>query len=209
MSRHWTGTAGNHENWLFDSIVRLRTGDALVFCPTAHLSVSNDQKGGSASGFSAVRPLGNGFAQVRVRRRITADGGKSITADQSGGGAPAASTVDDEIPMFVVETRIPATKEEVKGKKAKKATKKGALSKAEVQDLIPHVLPHLSEILPPILRRIGPDTSQMSKKHTARAHRALEERLGLLINHLHRFPPLYNECQKIIEQPIVSSVSRS
>lgn len=185
--------------------MRLRTGEALVFSPTAHLTVGVPNTDSLASGLSAIRPLGNGFAKVKVRRRITADGGKSITADQASGGEPAASAVADEIPMFVVEAKKPATKEKVKAKPTKKAPKpKNSLGETEVEDLMPHVLPHLYEILPPILHKAHPHSSHLPTKTARKAQHALEKRLGLFVNHIHKYPPLSDQFQRIIEQPIVS-----
>lgn len=79
---------------LFRQIVHLGTGEALFFCPTALLDVEvvdapvvgedNGEDQGAAdslaymSGKHRVRRMGPGHAHVRVRRRITVDGGRSM-----------------------------------------------------------------------------------------------------------------------------------
>ncbi|KAI1468749.1 uncharacterized protein F4812DRAFT_344786 [Daldinia caldariorum] len=60
---------------LFDIIVALRTGEALLFCPTAQMDIEEN-----TSARKRVKPLGNGYAKVKIRKRLTADGGKSIVA---------------------------------------------------------------------------------------------------------------------------------
>lgn len=55
---------------MFRDIVKLSTGEALVFCPTAVLQI--------ASG-SAI-PLQDGVVKILVRDRISADGGQSVQA---------------------------------------------------------------------------------------------------------------------------------
>lgn len=225
-SRHSNGTASSHDKWLFDNIVGLRTGEALVFSPTAHLTVASGHKDGPASSLSAVRPLGNGFAKLRVRRRITADGGRSVTADQAGAGESPAPAATDEVPMFVVEARERAPREREKlpsaPKEKKKApsAKKGKgkppsdkkapkfLTEAEVQEQIPHVLPHLNEILPRILSKVDPKAPQLPDKPTRKVIHRLEKKLGIHLDHLYKSPPLYDYVQRILGQPLVSVLSR-
>ena len=58
---------------IFVEIVELEPGEALIFCPSAVLELSmQDGK--------APRKLGMGWLKVKVRRRLTEDGGKSILA---------------------------------------------------------------------------------------------------------------------------------
>ncbi|OQE47504.1 hypothetical protein PENCOP_c001G04231 [Penicillium coprophilum] len=98
---------------IFHKIVSLRTGEALVFCPTALLDIANldDQKDEELSGDASssgpdtpdspsseestqiptpyldsqdestahrVVQLGTAYAHIRVRNRITVDGGRSV-----------------------------------------------------------------------------------------------------------------------------------
>ncbi|KIW73164.1 hypothetical protein PV04_01302 [Phialophora macrospora] len=56
---------------LFETIVGLKTGQALVFCPSAMLDVSDQDE---------FRRLNDAFIRIRVRSRVTADGGRSILA---------------------------------------------------------------------------------------------------------------------------------
>lgn len=62
---------------LFSQIVTLKTGEALMFCPSASVgvSVSDNPKQTSFS------QLGNSSMKLRVRKKITADGGQSIMAN--------------------------------------------------------------------------------------------------------------------------------
>ncbi|KAK1768941.1 hypothetical protein QBC33DRAFT_448798 [Phialemonium atrogriseum] len=70
---------GNPSLGLFSQIVGLRVGEALVFAPSAIVGV-RVVGAAAAAGGAAVRRLGNGVLKVRVRRRVTADGGRSIMA---------------------------------------------------------------------------------------------------------------------------------
>jgi hypothetical protein len=76
---------------MFSKIVSLRTGEALVFCPNACLDVEtegddqDDRMGLSAGGGSGsleFRELGSRYIKMKMRNRITADGGRSILANQ-------------------------------------------------------------------------------------------------------------------------------
>lgn len=80
------------ERDLFRKIVHLNTGETLLFCPTALLDIM--RRGDSTSSESEQITddedvtggnhypvqLGTGHVHVRVRKRITADGGRSIIA---------------------------------------------------------------------------------------------------------------------------------
>ncbi|KAH6675878.1 hypothetical protein B0J14DRAFT_691998 [Halenospora varia] len=68
------GIGGTAER-IFGEIVRLSVGEALLFAPTAIVSLSL----GSGSMIEATR-LGTGFIKIRVRNRLTTDGGKSVMA---------------------------------------------------------------------------------------------------------------------------------
>lgn len=56
----------------FAQIVRLRVGEALLFAPSAVLGVDEA---------SRARKLNHGVLKIRVRKRVTDDGGRSIMAD--------------------------------------------------------------------------------------------------------------------------------
>lgn len=56
---------------IFKSIVNLNVGEALMFSPSAMLDVKD----------GLVSKLGMGFLKVRVRKRLTADGGRSVLAN--------------------------------------------------------------------------------------------------------------------------------
>jgi hypothetical protein len=57
---------------LFSMIVGLQVGEALVFAPSAVISCTEDENG--------LQRLAHKMLKVRVRTRLTADGGKSIVA---------------------------------------------------------------------------------------------------------------------------------
>ena len=60
-----------------DQIVKLNTGEALVFAPSAMLG--EDDQGGNRS--PMMVKLGAQYIKVLVRNRITMDGGRSILAN--------------------------------------------------------------------------------------------------------------------------------
>ncbi|KAJ5379601.1 hypothetical protein N7509_012720 [Penicillium cosmopolitanum] len=73
---------GNHENRenndvdkssLFDRIVRLRVGEALLFCPSAAIKPPS-----GSDEIEEIKKLGSGYLQVKVRSRLTEDGGRSV-----------------------------------------------------------------------------------------------------------------------------------
>lgn len=86
-------------NTLFEAIVALDTGEALLFCPSALLAVQK-----SRQGRTPIR-LGNDFARIQIRKRQTLDGGKSVMASGSGGDRDTTIAID--VPMFIV-TRPPS-----------------------------------------------------------------------------------------------------
>lgn len=61
---------------LFQRIVGLKTGEALVFAPSAIVSTT-DGDGGWVK-------LSDGILKVRVRKRVTWDGGRSVVAVSGG-----------------------------------------------------------------------------------------------------------------------------
>lgn len=69
------GAKGHTSSEIFKKIVGLEVGEALVFSPTAMIGV-----GGTSNGGSRYIKLGTGVLKVRVRARLTTDGGKSHMA---------------------------------------------------------------------------------------------------------------------------------
>lgn len=61
---------------IFDQIVDLNVGQALVFSPSAMLWVDHQHD----SGGGRMLKLGTQYMKVQVRNRVTADGGRSILA---------------------------------------------------------------------------------------------------------------------------------
>lgn len=58
---------------LFNRIVRLNVGEALLFCPTAMVNTE-----AADDGALIFRYLGEQYLKVRVRARLTEDGGRSV-----------------------------------------------------------------------------------------------------------------------------------
>lgn len=61
---------------IFTDIVRLRVGEALLFSPSVVTGLEADEKG-----LQRLKRLGAGYLKIRVRARLTKDGGKSIMAE--------------------------------------------------------------------------------------------------------------------------------
>lgn len=81
------------ETETFSRIVTLKTGEALLFAPSAIMNVeeqcdvceqvtpeSRDSAKGSISDKMGITKLGHGILKVRIRRRVTEDGGQSVMA---------------------------------------------------------------------------------------------------------------------------------
>ena len=60
---------------LLAEVVNLRVGEALLFSPSAMIGLE-----AGSDGAVALKRLGEGCLKIRVRMRLTADGGKSIMA---------------------------------------------------------------------------------------------------------------------------------
>jgi hypothetical protein len=65
---------------MMSHIIKLRTGEALVFAPTSYVSLENRADGEEGDFVVVPRRLDHQVMRVRIRSRITADGGKSIMA---------------------------------------------------------------------------------------------------------------------------------
>lgn len=63
----------NRPQSLFDQIVELRVGEALLFAPSAIVGVSYHDKD-----HGIFERLGNGNLHVKVRHRLTSDGGRTV-----------------------------------------------------------------------------------------------------------------------------------
>ena len=71
-----SGESSRDVDRIFQEIVSLDAGQALLFSPAAMLEVESST---SHSGLK-MRKLGFGYVKIHVRMRLTADGGKSILA---------------------------------------------------------------------------------------------------------------------------------
>jgi hypothetical protein len=65
---------------LFSRIVALRVGEALLFAPSAVVGVLKNSDCLAAPTYGAVKRLAHGVMKVRIRKRTTKDGGRSIMA---------------------------------------------------------------------------------------------------------------------------------
>jgi hypothetical protein len=75
LKKHLAALSSRNENdEVFRRIVDLENGKALLFCPTAYLNT------GDPFEVSTLRPLRSGYIKLRVRKRVTEDGGMSIMA---------------------------------------------------------------------------------------------------------------------------------
>ena len=64
---------------IFNEIVKLRVGEAFLFAPSAIIGVEMKQNE-SGSEETEMQRLGNGYLKMKVRARVTADGGRSVFA---------------------------------------------------------------------------------------------------------------------------------
>ena len=71
-------TAKRDAQGLLRSIVRLQTGQAFVFSPSAMLGV--DDHGTTVGAAARMLKLGTRYVKVLIRNRVTADGGRSVLA---------------------------------------------------------------------------------------------------------------------------------
>ena len=70
-----SGAKSHTASLIFKKIVGLGIGEALIFSPSAMIDADV-----ASGGTSEYVRLGTGFLKVRVRTRLTTDGGKSVLA---------------------------------------------------------------------------------------------------------------------------------
>ena len=58
---------------IFNEVVNLDVGEALLFAPSALLGLDSVDKKG-------LQKLGTGYLKLRIRQKLTEDGGKSVMA---------------------------------------------------------------------------------------------------------------------------------
>jgi hypothetical protein len=88
-------------NSLFDTIVSLHTGEALMFCPTALVSAEIDFNGNNN-----LKSLSDDCVRLKIRERLTIDGGRSIRAAGAATEVPTARVIND-VPMHFVKREPP------------------------------------------------------------------------------------------------------
>ncbi|KAG6362511.1 hypothetical protein INS49_007603 [Diaporthe citri] len=191
-----TRTKGSHGHRLIEEISRLRTGESLVFCPAAHLSVKGVQAGNPASSLGSVLPLGDRFAKVKIRRRLT--------AEPTSGDVPAEMADTDEIPMFVAEADKQASKKDVKASPYNEVGSTYRSIESREWDLLQDVSPHLNEILRPFLIVDDDDEAWTWKELTRMAFRGLEKKLNFPENDIQYYPKVCRKCCEALDQRVVS-----
>lgn len=60
---------------VFKQVVKLGVGEALLFAPSAIVGLETAEDGSRG-----LKRLGAGFLKIKVRSRLTTDGGKSVMA---------------------------------------------------------------------------------------------------------------------------------
>jgi hypothetical protein len=92
---------------LFEMIVGLHTGEAFVFCPTAILDIDEDQTVDGPSN-PVFCELQDRYIKIRIRGRISADGGKSLMAsDTVNSSKSMATSSHDEQDFSDINVCIP------------------------------------------------------------------------------------------------------
>ena len=70
-------SSGRYVRGIFEQIVRLNTGQAFIFCPSAMIAVDENGEGNRSP---RMEKLGTRYVKALIRKRETADGGRSILA---------------------------------------------------------------------------------------------------------------------------------
>ncbi|KAF1946555.1 hypothetical protein EJ02DRAFT_493622, partial [Clathrospora elynae] len=73
LKEHLAALSGKDGVHVFGEIVQLKTGECLLFCPTAAIAIDEKMHG--------ITSMNTGYFKFRTRKRITADGGRSKLAD--------------------------------------------------------------------------------------------------------------------------------
>jgi hypothetical protein len=73
LKDHLATLRGKDSQEVFEKIVRLKTGECLMFCPTATIGIDEESH--------SIESMNTDYVTFRTRNRITADGGRSKLAD--------------------------------------------------------------------------------------------------------------------------------
>ena len=109
---------------MFKTIVALRTGEALIFSPDSVLDVVNASVGIWDTEM-ALETLLDRFVKVRIRNRISADGGKSIMASDKIEQPMSASSFRQVHPIVDLTGDTTEEEEEEEEEESKKNRKLG------------------------------------------------------------------------------------
>ena len=69
---------------VFNKIVRLRVGEGLLFAPSAIIGIRDGKREHEADGSNdelEMKKMGVGYLKIKIRSRVTEDGGKSVLAN--------------------------------------------------------------------------------------------------------------------------------
>lgn len=76
---------------IFNQIVKLRVGEALLFAPSAIIGVEKKQNEDGVEE-TEMKRLGMGYLKIKIRARVTSDGGRSVFAMGAGPTSSGAKT---------------------------------------------------------------------------------------------------------------------
>ncbi|KAK7987450.1 hypothetical protein PG989_007765 [Apiospora arundinis] len=167
LSPAWYKTLEDHlaaashpgrKSTLFETIVTLKTGEAILFCPTALLSMVS-----SGQGPGKLKALGNQYIRLTIRKRTTVDGGKSIKATDI--SLPANPQSVEEVPMYVVNRTPIRGKQDSTLKKYTTNFNEGKVTTMLKKPIAPDTKPAAPEKKPTALEKKStvPDSSILGK----------------------------------------------
>ena len=185
---HLAGATMNSRNkadaWeeLFGTIVGLQTGEALVFCPSAVMDVSDGD----------VDRLKEAYIKMRVRSRVTADGGRSIMAD-----AKLQPTDVDSLPLpnFIRPFSVVDGELKARGKSDKSSSNGKQTTPEQLPE--PPRIPDGSQARP---KAIGKSPEQSRKQDTAPPRSKAIEESPEQSRKQHTAPPRSKAIEKSPEQ---------
>ena len=153
---------------MFKTIVGLRTGEALVFSPDSLLDVRNATLSIEVSDM-AIDPLLDQYVKVRIRNRISTDGGKSIMASDKVEILTSANGFERPSPIDMIQE---ATKDE---KEAPTSLRKLQPPRKVKQQATPGLNQSTTNAHPPRQPSRSPSTSSTNSNSDSDREPTLEE----------------------------------
>ncbi|KAK7706803.1 hypothetical protein SLS63_013909 [Diaporthe eres] len=123
-------------------------------------------------------------------------------SEATSGDAPTQTSDTDEVPMFVVEADIRASKQDVKASSYNEVGKDYRSTERTANNLARHVSSHLNEILRPLLIVDEKDEAWSWKELTRTAFRGLEKKFGLPENDIQYYPSLCRDVCEVLDQSV-------